>query len=75
MTTENSPCEPVSISIERAEKPTTFAGKHLLSFHLEDRHAVSVHLTQGELLDLWQKIGAYFNLAGMRDAADARPAR
>ena len=64
----------ITISIERVEKPTTLAGKHLLSFHLEERNAVSVHLTQGELLDLWQKIGAYFNLVGMRDAAEARDA-
>lgn len=54
-----------TFSIERVEKPATLAGKHQLSFHLNDSHAVSVHLTQGELIDLWQQVGAYFNLAGM----------
>jgi hypothetical protein len=42
-----------------------------LSFHLSEHQTESVHLTQGELIGLWQEIGAYFNLAGMGDAKRA----
>jgi hypothetical protein len=56
------------VSIERIDKPATLAGKYRLSFHLTEQQAVSVHLTQGELLDLWGEIGAFFNLLGMGDA-------
>ena len=61
----------ITVSIKRVDTPATLAGKHLLSFHTDERNAVSVHLTQGELLDLWQKIGVYFNLLGMGRAAEA----
>jgi hypothetical protein len=42
---------------------------------MTDQHAVSVNLTQGELIALWQEIGVFYNLAGMRDAKHARDAK
>ena len=56
-----------TITIELLERPATLAGRYRLSFHLTPNQAVSVHLTQGEMLDLWQKIGEHFNLLGMRE--------
>jgi hypothetical protein len=65
----------ITISIERVDRPASLAGKHRLSFYLTDQHAVSVHLTQGELINLWQEIGTYFNLAGMREAGERHGGR
>jgi hypothetical protein len=74
MSTEDT-YQPITVTIERITFPTALAGKHRLSFHMTDQHAVSLNLTQGELIALWQEIGVYYNLAGMRDAKHARDAK
>jgi hypothetical protein len=71
MTTETYTPHPITATITLIEFPTTLAGKYQLSFHLNESQTVSLHLTQGELLGLWQEVGAYFNLAGMGDAKRA----
>jgi len=54
-----------AVSIERSG-----AGAHVLRFNRGIQQITSVPLTQGELIDLWQKIGAYFNFAGMGELGE-----
>jgi hypothetical protein len=58
--------ERTAISIERAgpERSGRRGADHALSFSRK-QGTNTEFLTQGELLDLWQQIGAYFGLAGM----------
>jgi hypothetical protein len=63
--------ERTAISIERAgpERSGRRGADHELSFTRPGRKHTEF-MTQGELLDLWQQIGAYFNLAGMGERSD-----
>lgn len=42
---------------------------HVLEIRDGDNPVHAMGMNQGELIDLWTKIGVYFNLAGMRDDA------
>lgn len=54
------------ISINRVEFPTSLHGKWAVSFTVDNRTSTE-HMTQGELIDLWQQIGALFNLGRGRN--------
>jgi hypothetical protein len=41
---------------------------HELRVRIADNQTMTLDLTQGELLDLWQVIGRKFNLMGMADS-------
>lgn len=60
-----------TFSIERPPQHS-IEGTHMLAIRLNDNQRTTVDLTQGELIDLWQVIGVYFNLAGMRDSHEAK---
>jgi hypothetical protein len=64
--------ERTAVSIERAgpDRSGRRGADHAVSFAQPDSRHIEF-LTQGELIDLWQQIGAYFNLAGMGDAQEA----
>ena len=51
----------IAITIEATDDPV----RHVIRFNRGIQPTASIPLTQGEMIDLWQKIGAYFNLAGM----------
>lgn len=55
-----------AIIIESADEP----GRHCLKLFRGIQQVAGIALTQGEMIDLWQKIGAYFNLAGMAPLGD-----
>jgi len=55
-----------AIYIERTDESLT----HALGFYRGIQKVAGIRLTQGELIDLWQKIGAYFNLAGMSELGE-----
>ena len=64
--------ERTAVSIERAgpDRSGRRGADHAVSFAQPDSRHIEF-MTQGELIDLWQQIGAYFNLTGVGDGQAA----
>lgn len=56
----------IAITIENTGDPLN----HVIHFNRGIQQVAGVMLTQGEMIDLWQKIGAYFNLSGMAEGGE-----